>query len=63
MRAAKLTVWFLSFIIVINLGLSLLTKASSIDNIIGFVIIIAIVYLTVKTKFFTKIKLIKKDEK
>lgn len=63
MKVIKLTAWFLFFMIIVNLGLSLLTKASSIDNIIGFIIIIATVYLTVKTKLFTTIKFFDKHEK
>ena len=55
MKVAKITVWFILFIVILNLGLSMLSKNNTIENILGFIGIIAIVYISIKTKCLTNL--------
>ena len=59
---AKLAVWFIIFIILITLGLEMISAPNTIENVIGFFMVVAALYLSVRTKCLTAIK-IKKDEK
>ena len=52
---AKFTVWLVAFILLINSSLSMISAPSSVENVIGFFIIIATVYLSIKTKCLTNI--------
>ena len=51
----------LFFITGINASLEMISSASTIENIFGFIAIYAIVFILTKTKFFTNLN-IKKDE-
>lgn len=58
----KLAVWFISFLILFNIGLGMISSPNTIENVIGFFIVVLIIILSVKTKCLTNIKLeIKKD--
>ena len=60
----KVAVWFVIFIILINSGLKMISAPNTIENMIGFFMIVAILYLSIKTKCLTAIKLeLKKYEK
>ena len=59
----KVAVWYIIFIILINLGLEMISASNTIENVIGFFMIVAILYLSIKTKCLTTIKLERKHEK
>ena len=59
----KVAVWFVIFIILINLGLEMISAPNTIENVIGFFMIVATLYLSIKTKCLTTIKLERKHEK
>lgn len=60
---AKFIAWFVIFIILITLGLEMISAPNTIENVIGFFMVVAISYLSVKTKCLTAIKLKRKHEK
>ena len=59
----KVAIWYVIFIILINLGLEMISVPNTIENMIGFFMIVAILYLSIKTKCLTTIKLERKHEK
>lgn len=59
---AKFAVWFVIFIILLTLGLEMISAPNTIKNVIGFFMVVAISYLSVKTKCLTAIKLKRKHE-
>ena len=59
----KVAVWFVIFIILITLGLEMISVPNTIENVIGFFMIVATLYLSIKTKCLTTIKLERKHEK
>lgn len=58
----KVAVWFVIFIILITLGLEMISAPNTIENVLGFLLIVVIFYLSIKTKCLTTIKF-KRDEK
>ena len=59
----KVAVWFVIFIILITLGLEMISVPNTIENMIGFFMIVATLYLSIRTKCLTVIKLERKHEK
>ena len=59
----KVVVWFVIFIILITLGLKMISAPNTIENVIGFFMVVATLYLSVRTKCLTVIKLERKHEK
>ena len=59
----KVAVWYVIFIILINLGLKMISVPNTIENVIGFFMIVVTLYLSIKTKCLTSIKLERKNEK
>lgn len=59
----KVAVWFVIFIILIPLGLEMISAPNTIENVIGFFMVVAASYLSVRTKCLTAIKLERKHEK
>ena len=59
----KVAVWFVIFTTLITLGLEMISAPNTIENVIGFFMVVAISYLSVKTKCLTAIKLKRKHEK
>ena len=59
----KVAIWYVIFIILINSGLEMISAPNTIENVIGFFMIVAILYLSIKTKCLTTIKLERKHEK
>lgn len=59
----KVAVWFVIFIILITLGLKMISAPNTIENVIGFSMVVATLYLSVRTKCLTVIKLERKHEK
>lgn len=60
---AKVAVWFVIFIVLLALGLEMISAPNTIKNVIGFFMVVAILYLSVRTKCLTTIKLERKHEK
>ena len=59
----KVAVWFVIFIILITLGLEMISAPNTIENVIGFFMVVATLHLSIKTKCLTSIKLDRKNEK
>lgn len=59
----KVAVWFVIFIVLLTLGLEMISAPNTIKNVIGFFIIVAALYLSIRTKCLTAIKLERKHEK
>lgn len=59
----KVAVWFVIFIILITLGLEMISVPNTIENMIGFFMIVTTLYLSIRTKCLTVIKLERKHEK
>ena len=59
----KVAIWFVIFIILINLGLKMISAPNTIENMIGFLMVVTVLYLSIKTKCLTTIKLERKHEK
>lgn len=57
-----ISVWLIAFISLFNCGLRMVSAPSSIENIIGFLILVLIVYFSFSTKCLTKF-FKKKEEK
>ena len=59
----KVAIWFVVFIILINSGLKMISAPNTIENVIGFFMVVTVLYLSIKTKCLTTIKLERKHEK
>lgn len=60
----KSIVWAILFVAILNIGLVMMSASSTVENIIGFLIIIFLLIISIKTKCLTIIKLKgKRDEK
>ena len=59
----KVAIWYVIFIILITLGLEMISVPNTIENMIGFFMIVATLYLSIRTKCLTVIKLERKHEK
>lgn len=59
----KVAVWFVIFIVLLTLGLEMISAPNTIENVIGFSMVVAILYLSIRTKCLTAIKLERKHEK
>lgn len=57
----KVAVWFVIFIILLTLGLEMISAPNTIENVIGFFMVVATLYLSVRTKCLTTIKFKKND--
>ena len=58
----KVSVWFILFIVVSSVGFSMLNAANTIENIIGFIIMVYTIAVTINTRFLTTIKFKRKYE-
>lgn len=59
----KIAIWFILFMALLTLGLNMVSKPNTIENVIGFFIIVAIVLISIETKCLTLINFKKKHEK
>lgn len=50
----KLSIWFLIFMGMLSIAFSLMTTPSTINNILGLIIILISVGVSIKTECFTK---------
>lgn len=53
---AKIAVWFIIFVALLTLGLGMMSTPNSVENVLGFLLIVVIFYLSIKTKCLTIIK-------
>lgn len=59
---AKIAVWFIISVALFTLGLGMISTPNSVENVLGFLLIVVIFYLSIKTKCLTTIKF-KRDKK
>ena len=59
----KVAVWFILFLALLGIGFEMVSKPNTIENIIGFFIIVTMIIISIKTKCLTLIKLKRKHEK
>lgn len=59
----KIAIWFILFMTLLTLGLNMVSEPNTIENVIGFFIIVAIVLISIETKCLTLINFKKKHEK
>lgn len=58
---AKFVAWLVIFIILITLGLEMISAPNTIENVIGFFMVVITLYLSIRTKCLTAIKFRKND--
>ena len=58
----KIAIWCVVFSFLITRGLDMISAPNTIENVIGFFMMVVVIYLSIKTKCLTAIK-IKKNEK
>ena len=46
----KVAIWFVIFIILLTLGLEMISAPNTIENVIGFFMVVATLYLSVRTE-------------
>lgn len=56
----KVAVWFVIFIVLLTLGLEMISAPNTIENMIGFFIVVTTLYLSIRTKCLTIVKFNKK---
>ena len=59
----KIVLWFIIAICMINTGFSMLSASNTMENILGFLIIVAICIITAKTECLTNLNFKRKHEK
>lgn len=59
----KLAIWFVLFMCVLDLGLDMISKPNTIENVIGFFIVIIAVIISIETKCLTKIEFRKHEKR
>ena len=57
---AKFAVWCVIFTILITLGFEMISAPNTIENVIGFFMVVTVLYLSIRTKCLTIIKFNKK---
>ena len=57
---AKVAVWFVIFTVLLTLGLEMISAPDTIENVIGFFMVVAILYLSIRTGCLTIIRFNKK---
>lgn len=59
---AKFAIWLVALILLTDFGFSMISAPSSVENVIGFFMIIATIYLSIKLKCLTNIDKTRKHE-
>ena len=59
---AKFAIWLVAFILLMDFSFSMISAPSSVENVIGFFMIIATTYLSIKLKCLTNINKTRKHE-
>lgn len=60
---AKVALWFILFLALLGAGFEMVSKPSTVENVIGFFVVVVIIVISIKTKCLTSIKLQRKHEK
>lgn len=60
---AKVALWFILFLALLGAGFEMVSKPSTIENVIGFFVVVVIIVISIKTKCLTSIKLQRQHEK
>jgi len=60
-KVLVVALWFVPFVLILNLSLSMISTSNSIGNVIGFLILVATVLISIKTKCLTTLKFRKND--
>ena len=63
MNIIKGSIWIVAFILGINLSFEMISQANTMENIIGFFLLVLIFLVSYNTKCFTTINLKRKHEK
>lgn len=58
----KIAIWWIIFMYLINICLDMISASNTMENIIGFCILILILFVSYTTKCFTTIKFKKNEE-
>ena len=53
---AKVVLWFILFLALLGAGFEMVSKPSTIENVIGFFVVVAIIVISIKTKCLITIK-------
>lgn len=56
-----IALWFVLFILILNVSLSMISASNSIENVIGFLMLVAVVLISIKTRCLTTIKFEEND--
>ena len=60
-RILIVVLWFVLFMLMLNVSLSMISTSNSIENVIGFLILVATTFISIKTRCLTTIKFRKND--
>ena len=60
---AKFAIWLVAFILLMDFNFSMISAPSYVKNVIGLFMIIATIYLSIKSKCLTNIDKTRKHEK
>lgn len=63
MNILKIAVWFVMLMGFINVSFHIMSQANTMENVVGFFLIIITILVSYKTKCFTTIKFKRKHEK
>lgn len=63
MKIIKVSIWFIIFIVLLNVTFNMVSSSNTIENIIGFLTIVGMIFLSYKTKCLTIIKFKRKHGK
>lgn len=62
-KVIKIAVWLVLIIWGINQSFNMISQADTVENVVGFFLLVAIVLVSCKTRCFTTIKFTRKHEK
>ena len=62
MNIIKGSIWIVAFILGINLSFEMISQANTMENVVGFFLLVLTFLVSYKTKCFTSIKMKKKKK-
>lgn len=62
-KVVKIAVWLVLIIWGINQSFNMISQANTVENVVGFFLLVAIVLVSYKTRCFTTIKFTRKRER
>lgn len=63
MKLLKISIWFIFLIVLLDLSFGMISNSSTMENVVGFFLLVAIVLVSYKTSCFTTINFKRKHEK